>query len=80
MNADDQDLPSMEDLNQKAQTLQQQRNALLTDVSWSIVAWLRYLSDHLQHAGGDQGQTQSAAALEPTFAIANGFGAIPIGI
>ncbi|KAI5451901.1 RNA polymerase-associated protein rtf1 [Naganishia albida] len=31
MNADDQDLPSIEDLTQKAQTLQQQREALLTE-------------------------------------------------
>lgn len=43
MNADDQDLPSIEDLTQKAQTLQQQREALLTEVS--RLSGLAQLSD-----------------------------------
>lgn len=47
MNADDQDLPSMEDLSQKVQTLRQQRDALLTDVSWLVIIWLSYSSEHL---------------------------------
>lgn len=33
MNVDDQDVPTAEELNQKAQSLDKQRNTLVTDVS-----------------------------------------------
>ena len=61
MNVDDQDVPRAEELNQKAQSLEKQRNTLVTDVSILVDREAFAFADAVSNTGRNQGQSPGIA-------------------
>jgi hypothetical protein len=62
MNVDDQELPTTEELAQKAQALKKQRDTLVTDVSALRAACTKTVTDGKDPSGRSQGEGSSFAA------------------
>jgi hypothetical protein len=80
MNADDQDLPGASDLESKAQSLQKQRESLVTDVSqerYTVYKWLGLTGNNV--AGGDPCANRCLQAVRPAWANIRE-GAFPLGV